>query len=160
MRLDVYYFACDFFWLLSSFLLWRVETQHFSHYILQLSSGFPCLSVHRNDSTRKIFFKVWLLIKQGVQELWRSYQNNDVIIFYANQFKKHHKTFLEKSHRINSKHKIQWHYLFLIFFKVIYFKKIWFDLFSYWFSRDQHNTTYVTLLWDIFFSNVLLNQLF
>ena len=43
----------------------------------------PCLSGHRNNSTREIIFKVWLLIKLGVQELWRSFASNDVIVFYA-----------------------------------------------------------------------------
>ena len=39
----------------------------------------PCLSEYRNDSTGEIIFKVWLLIKQGIQELWRSYSINDVV---------------------------------------------------------------------------------
>ena len=37
--------------------------QCFGHCILQPSSGVPCLSGHRNDSTWEIIFKVWLLKK-------------------------------------------------------------------------------------------------
>ena len=52
--------------LLSSSLLLLVVTQYFGHCILQPSSGVPCLSKHRNDSTRKIIFKVWLgLLKRS-----------------------------------------------------------------------------------------------
>ena len=36
--------------------------------ILWPSSSVPCLSGHRNNSTWEIIFKVWLLIKHGVQQ--------------------------------------------------------------------------------------------
>ena len=108
---------------LSSSLLLLVETQCFSCCILWPFSGLPYLSGHRNDSTWEIIFKVWLLVKQGVQEI-RCYSNNDVIVFYACQSEKHH--------RINSKCKIQWHQLFLIFLKQ-FSLKIWFGHFNYWF---------------------------
>ena len=42
--------------------------KHFGCCILQLSSGIPSLSEHRNDPTWEIIIKVWLLIKQGIQE--------------------------------------------------------------------------------------------
>ena len=57
-----------------------VVTQRLGCCILRLSSGVSCLSGHRNDSTKEIILKVWLLIK-GVQEIWRCYLNNDVIVF-------------------------------------------------------------------------------
>ena len=101
-----------------------------------VSSGFPWLSEYRNDSTWEIIFKVWLLIKQDIQESWRSYWNNDVIVYRA-KYRKKHPT-------MNSKCKIQWHQLFLIFliFKVMYFKEnIWFGLFNYWFPYCVHVCT-------------------
>ena len=45
-----------FFGLLSSSLLF-IETQRFGLYIFRTSSGVPCLSGHRNDSTEEIIFK-------------------------------------------------------------------------------------------------------
>ena len=42
------------------------------------------------------------LIKQGDQELWRSYQHNDV----NSEFEKHHGKFYEKRREMNSKRKI------------------------------------------------------
>ena len=75
------FFSCLNFWdkawwflsvrgfgLLSSSLLFF--SQRFSRCILQPSSGVPCLSGHRNDLTWGIIFKVWLLIKQGIQEIY------------------------------------------------------------------------------------------
>ena len=67
--------------------------QCFSHCILQPSSGILCLSGHRNDSAWEIIFKVWLLIKQGVQEIWRFYSNTDVIVFPAYQSENNLKKF-------------------------------------------------------------------
>ena len=107
---DAWYILFFSFLLLSSSLLWWVETQRFGHCILWPSLGVPCLSEYRNDSTWEIIFKVWLLIKQGVQKLWRSYSNNDVIVLHAYQSEK----FPKKGHEMNSKRKIQWHQLFLI----------------------------------------------
>ena len=49
-----------------------------------------CLFGHRNDSTWEVIFIVWLLIKQSIQELWRCYSNNGIIVFHANQSEKHH----------------------------------------------------------------------
>ena len=71
------------FGLLSSSLLGFFFSQRFVRCILRPSSGVPCLSGHRNDLTWEIILKIWLLIKQGVQELWRSFANNDVIVFHA-----------------------------------------------------------------------------
>ena len=58
-------------------------SQCFRRYILWPSLGVPCLSGHTNDSIWEIIFKVWLLIKQSVQELWRSFINNNVIVFHT-----------------------------------------------------------------------------
>ena len=58
-----------FFGLLFSSLLLLVEAQRFSCCILQPSSGVPCLSGYGNDSTRRIIFNVWQLIKQVLQEI-------------------------------------------------------------------------------------------
>ena len=59
----------------------------FHHVSAAVSSSLPQVSLvylgNRNDSTWEIIFKVWLLIKQGIQELWRSFANNDVIVFHA-----------------------------------------------------------------------------
>ena len=66
----------------SSYLLLLVLTQPFGRCILRLSSGVPCLSGHRNDSTGEIILQLWLLIKQGVQEIWRWYSNDDIIVFH------------------------------------------------------------------------------
>ena len=77
---------------------------------------YPCLSGHRNDSTRETILKVWLLIKQGIKKLWKFYSINDLIIFHAYQSKKRHKKFLKKRYKINSKRKIQLYQLFLLFF--------------------------------------------
>ena len=117
----IYFILIAIFW--TYHLYWGELKQCFGRSILWPSLGVPCFSGHRNDSTREIIFKVWLLIKQDVQKPWKSYSNNDIIVFYAYQSKKHQKKF----HKMNSKHKIQWHQLFLIFFKVIYFKNnfIW-----------------------------------
>ena len=117
-------FCVWFFQLLSSSLLLLVVTQRFGRCVLQPSSGDPCLSGHRNDSTWEIIFKVWLLIKQGIQKLWRSYSNNNVIVFHTYQSEKYHKKFLEKCHEMNSKRKNQCH---LDIFEVIFFKNnlIW-----------------------------------
>ena len=127
-----------FFGQLFSSLLLLVETQCFSHCILQSSSGVLCLSGHKNDSTWEIIFKVWLLIKQGIQEIWRCYSNNDVIVFHVYQSKKPPKKFLEKRHEMTSKCKIQWPQLFLIFLKQFTLKTIWFGLFNYWFPDWVH----------------------
>ena len=74
--------SCVLFWLwffglISSYLLWWFETQRFGRCILQPSSCVSYLSGHRKNSTWEIILKVSLLIKQGFQELWRSYSNND-----------------------------------------------------------------------------------
>ena len=58
---------CVIFGLLSSSLLLLIVTQCFDCCILQPSSGVPCLSGYINDSTWEIIFKVWLLIKQGIE---------------------------------------------------------------------------------------------
>ena len=116
------------------------------------------------------------MIKLDIQELWRFYSiNNDIIVFHANQTEKHYEKYHEKFHKkhyeMNLKCKIQWHPLFLIFWKVIYFKNnlIWpFQLlvprlYSFLYlvsSRGQHSPRYVPLLWDVFFSNVLPYRLF
>ena len=105
-ELDRSIFCVWFFRLLSSFLLLLVVTQCFSCCIFQPSSSLPCLPGYRNDSTREIIFKLWLLI---IQEIWRCYTNNDIIVFHTYQFEKYHKTFLEKSHEMNLKCKIQWY---------------------------------------------------
>ena len=39
-------------------------SQRFGRCIIRPSSGVSCLSGHRNDSTREIIFKVWLLINK------------------------------------------------------------------------------------------------
>ena len=65
------------------FVLFFFFSQYFDRSILRISSGAPCLSGHRNDSTWEIIFKIWLLIKQGVQELCRSFANKDIIVFHA-----------------------------------------------------------------------------
>ena len=84
------YFVSYFFGLLSSFLLLLVVTQCFSCCILRPSSGLP-LTEYGNYSTWEIIFKDWLLVKQGIQEIWRCYSNNDTIVFRIYQSKKHHK---------------------------------------------------------------------
>ena len=66
-----YYFGCDFLDCCPH--LYSDNLKCFGCYILWPSSGVPCLSECRNHSTWKIFFKVWQLIKQGIQELWRFY---------------------------------------------------------------------------------------
>ena len=77
------------------------------------------------------------MIKQGVQEIG-CYSNNDNIVYQACQSKKHHKKkFLEKCHEMNSKHKIQWHQLFLIFLKQFSLRIIWFGFFNYWLNKGQ-----------------------
>ena len=98
-----------------------------------LSQVYLCLSGYGNDSAREIIFKVWLLIKQGVQEI--CYSNNDIIVFHVCQSKKHHKKFLEKSYEMNSKHKNLMASGILNIFEVIFFKNnlIWpFDYWSTW----------------------------
>ena len=70
-----------FFGLLSSSLLLLIVTQRFGCCTLQSSSGVLCLSEYRNDSTWEIIFKVWLLIKQSIQEIWRCCSKNDIIVF-------------------------------------------------------------------------------
>ena len=87
-----------FFGLLFSSLLLLVVTQHFSRCILQPSS----LSGNGNGSTWEIVFKVCILVKQDVQEIWSSYSNNDVIVFHVYQSEKRHKKFPETRHEINS----------------------------------------------------------
>ena len=64
-----------------------------------------------------IISKVWLLVKRRIQEIWRCYSNDDVIVIHARQSEKHHKDFLEKCHEMNSKRKIQWPQVFSIFLK-------------------------------------------
>ena len=76
---NLYLYKTELIFIRKSFRSLRL----FGRSILRLSSGVPCLSGHRNDSTWKIIFKVWRLIKQYVQELWRSFVNNDVIVFHA-----------------------------------------------------------------------------
>ena len=49
-------FCIWFFRLLSSSLLLLVETQRFGRCISRPSTSVPCLSGHRDDSTRKIIF--------------------------------------------------------------------------------------------------------
>ena len=49
-RTIVYRLYCLFF-----------SPQNFGRCILRPSTGVPCLSGHRNDSTREVIFKVWLL---------------------------------------------------------------------------------------------------
>ena len=89
MMLDVYYFGYDFSDCYPHFYCGKLK-----HNVS--ASVFPSLFqvsiVYQwNDSTWEIIFKVWLLIKQGVQELWRSYSNNDIIDFLTYQSEKHHK---------------------------------------------------------------------
>ena len=108
-------FWLGFFWLLFSSLLLLVETQHFSCCILQPSPGIPCFSGYSDDSAWKIILKVFMLIKQGVQEIWRCYSNNGVVVFHAYQSEKHHKNILETHHEMNLKCKIQWPQLILMF---------------------------------------------
>ena len=55
-------FCVWFFELFSSSLLLLVVIQGFGRCILWPSSGVPCLSGHRNNSTWEIIFKVWPLI--------------------------------------------------------------------------------------------------
>ena len=116
----IYKYICSifcvlFFGLLSSSLL-LVVTQCFGCCILWPCSGFPYLSGYGNNLIWEIIFKVWLLGKQGIQEIWRSYSNNDVIVFHVYQSEKHYKKFHKKRHEMNLKRKIQWHQLFLIFY--------------------------------------------
>ena len=133
--LKIVLFCALFFGLLSLSLLLVVITQRFGRCILRPSSGVPCLCGYGNDLTGEIIFKVWLLIKQDVQETWRYYSNNNVIVFHVNQPKKHHKNLLEKHHEMNLKPKIPLASVILDIFKV---KIISFGLSNYSFLDCVH----------------------
>ena len=145
-------FCVLFFTLLSSSLLLLFVSLRFGCSVLRPSLGIPCLSGYRNDSTREIIFKVWLVEsfsypdKQGTPEEGRRIKwpkrcittnNNkdednspknkppnivyeDVIqimtsLFFAPINPKNLKKFYEGRHEMNSRRKISWHQLFLIF---------------------------------------------
>ena len=87
------YFGCDF---LDCCLHLYCDKLKYN-FLLTVSSSLPqmffCLSEKTNNSNWEIILKVWLLIKWGVWELWRSYLNNDIIVFHTYQSEKHHKKF-------------------------------------------------------------------
>ena len=81
-------FCVLFFRLLLTSLSLSVETQRFGRFILRPFSGVACLSGYANDSTWKIIFKIWLLVKQ--EKGTRIYNsNNNLIDFHVYQSKKH-----------------------------------------------------------------------
>ena len=140
-----------------------MRSKHFPSYMILTLSW--CLKNRIGSRWKK-------LIKQGVQELWRSYSNNNVIVFHADQSEKHHKKFPEKRQEMNSKRKIQMASVILdILKKVILFKNNLIRPFQLLvsrlcsflyliYSKGQHNPTYELLLRDVFFSNILPNRIF
>ena len=107
-------FCVWFFELLSLFLLFLVVTHRFHRRILRSSSYALCLS-EQMIQPRKSFLKFDCYQTRCSRNM--KYSNNIVIVFHAYQPKKYHKKFYEKHQKMNSKRKILWHQLFLIFSK-------------------------------------------
>ena len=95
---------CELFWLgffllLSSSLLLLVVMQCFGCCILQPSSGIPCLSGHRNNSTWWIIFKIkfqkwfqklnhfYAQINEGHLRKARGYSSQNVLTYHNSQKK-------------------------------------------------------------------------
>ena len=94
-----------FFRLLSSSLLLLVETHNFSH-LPRVSLVYLGIEMIQPGKSF-LSFACWS--NKVFRNLWRSYSNNDVIVFHIYQS--------ERWHEMNLKFKIQSHQLFLIFLK-------------------------------------------
>ena len=80
------YFGCDFFWLLSSSLLWLIETQYFGHCILWTSSGVSCLSGHRKDSIWEIRLNhFYVQINKAHLRKARGYSDQNIVWIHHNK---------------------------------------------------------------------------